>query len=148
MKRRPPRSTRTDTLFPYTTLFRSWRPEVQPYADHAERGFRLFERRADDVRAAVVRQGAFRGARGRHDDADQDALRTLGPIDIQPMSACSCWFPALPVQADMQFGSSHVLTPVTNSHLFCPLLLDLINFFFFIFFFFLLLFFLFFFFFF
>src|SRR3546814_9717042 len=24
MMRRPPRSTRTDTLFPYTTLFRSW----------------------------------------------------------------------------------------------------------------------------
>src|SRR3546814_3300264 len=27
MIRRPPRSTRTDTLFPYTTLFRSPRPE-------------------------------------------------------------------------------------------------------------------------
>src|SRR3546814_12057265 len=27
MIRRPPRSTRTDTLFPYTTLFRSARPE-------------------------------------------------------------------------------------------------------------------------
>src|SRR3546814_14356071 len=26
MKRRPPESTRTDTLFPYTTLFRSQRP--------------------------------------------------------------------------------------------------------------------------
>src|SRR3546814_18706121 len=26
MNRRPPRSTRTDTLFPYTTLFRSSRP--------------------------------------------------------------------------------------------------------------------------
>src|SRR3546814_12149358 len=26
MVRRPPRSTRTDTLFPYTTLFRSWAP--------------------------------------------------------------------------------------------------------------------------
>src|SRR3546814_19355072 len=26
MLRRPPRSTRTDTLFPYTTLFRSYRP--------------------------------------------------------------------------------------------------------------------------
>src|SRR3546814_19240280 len=25
MSRLPPRSTRTDTLFPYTTLFRSWR---------------------------------------------------------------------------------------------------------------------------
>src|SRR3546814_7650921 len=29
MIRRPPRSTRTDTLFPYTTLFRS-RPDVAP----------------------------------------------------------------------------------------------------------------------
>src|SRR3546814_12337963 len=27
MLRRPPRSTRTDTLFPYTTLFRSLEPE-------------------------------------------------------------------------------------------------------------------------
>src|SRR3546814_10599238 len=27
MLRRPPRSTRTDTLFPYTTLFRSPRPD-------------------------------------------------------------------------------------------------------------------------
>src|SRR3546814_7576855 len=30
MMRRPPRSTRTDTLFPYTTLFRSARPERIP----------------------------------------------------------------------------------------------------------------------
>src|SRR3546814_15909152 len=29
MIRRPPRSTRTDTLFPYTTLFRSWRPTAE-----------------------------------------------------------------------------------------------------------------------
>src|SRR3546814_16043183 len=28
MIRRPPRSTRTDTLFPYTTLFRSVQPEI------------------------------------------------------------------------------------------------------------------------
>src|SRR3546814_12957818 len=28
MIRRPPRSTRTDTLFPYTTLFRSLEPEM------------------------------------------------------------------------------------------------------------------------
>src|SRR3546814_3916876 len=28
MIRRPPRSTRTDTLFPYTTLFRSAAPEI------------------------------------------------------------------------------------------------------------------------
>src|SRR3546814_6258489 len=30
MIRRPPRSTRTDTLFPYTTLFRSLHSAVQP----------------------------------------------------------------------------------------------------------------------
>src|SRR3546814_9398382 len=30
MIRRPPRSTRTDTLFPYTTLFRSARPAAKP----------------------------------------------------------------------------------------------------------------------
>src|SRR3546814_18048769 len=29
MIRRPPRSTRTDTLFPYTTLFRSAQPNVE-----------------------------------------------------------------------------------------------------------------------
>src|SRR3546814_16397650 len=29
-QRRPPRSTRTDTLFPYTTLFRSGLPDTNP----------------------------------------------------------------------------------------------------------------------
>src|SRR3546814_1799523 len=33
MIRRPPRSTRTDTLFPYTTLFRSLRSRAQPRID-------------------------------------------------------------------------------------------------------------------
>src|SRR3546814_17464039 len=33
MKRRPPRSTRTDTLFPYTTLFRSEDGEIAEIAD-------------------------------------------------------------------------------------------------------------------
>src|SRR3546814_2086794 len=45
MIRRPPRSTRTDTLFPYTTLFRSagaedqLRPQVQRAGDGRQRGF-------------------------------------------------------------------------------------------------------------
>src|SRR3546814_14922708 len=30
MIRRPPRSTRTDTLFPYTTLFRAFNPRISP----------------------------------------------------------------------------------------------------------------------
>src|SRR3546814_7656813 len=44
MIRRPPRSTRTDTLFPYTTLFRSDRRTVEeahnPFADHQLRPLR------------------------------------------------------------------------------------------------------------
>src|SRR3546814_15719754 len=38
MIRRPPRSTRTDTLFPYTTLFRS-----APSCRHVESGHRTLE---------------------------------------------------------------------------------------------------------
>src|SRR3546814_20851925 len=38
MIRRPPRSTRTDTLFPYTTLFRSRRHQHARRADAALRG--------------------------------------------------------------------------------------------------------------
>src|SRR3546814_19850690 len=42
MIRRPPRSTRTDTLFPYTTLFRSmpsasWRARQRPLANRRSR---------------------------------------------------------------------------------------------------------------
>src|SRR3546814_15607550 len=40
MRRRPPRSTRTDTLFPYTTLFRShcvdWQLRKLPEAEAAD----------------------------------------------------------------------------------------------------------------
>src|SRR3546814_8095701 len=41
MIRRPPRSTRTDTLFPYTTLFRSNEPEVLGAAERARAILRL-----------------------------------------------------------------------------------------------------------
>src|SRR3546814_11241820 len=38
MRRRPPRSTRTDTLFPYTTLFRSARIETMTADQTAPQG--------------------------------------------------------------------------------------------------------------
>src|SRR3546814_20520953 len=38
MIRRPPRSTRTDTLFPYTTLFRSQHGILRHDADHPAQG--------------------------------------------------------------------------------------------------------------
>src|SRR3546814_13017471 len=40
MIRRPPRSTRTDTLFPYTTLFRSGRHQERPQGRYRRRSAR------------------------------------------------------------------------------------------------------------
>src|SRR3546814_18922385 len=73
MIRRPPRSTRTDTLFPYTTLFRSARPPGSPgFADadpqpRRPRRRRLRPQRAEPPRrvvgmsAAIVLLGALVG---------------------------------------------------------------------------------------
>src|SRR3546814_3018800 len=46
MIRRPPRSTRTDTLFPYTTLFRSFTEpgHLQMRIDHGQRCAQLVRR--------------------------------------------------------------------------------------------------------
>src|SRR3546814_1255050 len=62
MIRRPPRSTRTDTLFPYTTLFRSSRRRV-------ERGalrLRAYER-PDEIRNRAVHRLGDLLARSRAD---------------------------------------------------------------------------------
>src|SRR3546814_8058172 len=59
MLRRPPRSTRTDTLFPYTTLFRSAHPGTPPWRRRTG---------ASTGCVAVVRQracGGIAGQRGR-----------------------------------------------------------------------------------
>src|SRR3546814_10766282 len=53
MIRRPPRSTRTDTLFPYTTLFRS-EETAERFADAAERAPRVPKRSLVAFRIAVA----------------------------------------------------------------------------------------------
>src|SRR3546814_5697828 len=60
MIRRPPRSTRTDTLFPYTTLFRS---AVRPRACRRRR------RRRAARGGAEERAGGVPGVAARHEDA-------------------------------------------------------------------------------
>src|SRR3546814_19289702 len=70
MTRRPPRSTRTDTLFPYTTLFRSVGDQVV-YAvtvDHQAREF--------VVVAAVVENEAVVDLTG-----NDDPVLFLGPVE-------------------------------------------------------------------
>src|SRR3546814_7662691 len=64
MIRRPPRSTRTDTLFPYTTLFRS--RQVGRLADRHQEGAGA----ADDLVAKVAGQI---GSRAEHDAVDRHA---------------------------------------------------------------------------
>src|SRR3546814_8957197 len=58
MIRRPPRSTRTDTLFPYTTLFRSQRTSIgEGFVEHV--GDPVDEReiaRRDGTRAVIGRE--------------------------------------------------------------------------------------------
>src|SRR3546814_20913989 len=61
MIRRPPRSTRTDTLFPYTTLFRSRIP--RPKCTTARRRHCRFARRYSWRSAA----GSHRNSRSRYD---------------------------------------------------------------------------------
>src|SRR3546814_13433566 len=61
MIRRPPRSTRTDTLFPYTALFRSWvvgtgSSAGDPAALHAQ-ALELLDEVLDDFIAAREREG-------------------------------------------------------------------------------------------
>src|SRR3546814_12473919 len=66
--RRPPRSTRTDTLFPYTTLFRSRRRAVrgqrrpQPCRDPAAAECR--RRAAGETRRLPAEPRVFSGGRG------------------------------------------------------------------------------------
>src|SRR3546814_7313996 len=106
MIRRPPRSTRTDTLFPYTTLFRSG----------------LFD-------LLCRRKSARNRVRGRRYGVRNDA-----PCSFQTRKAAALrleqegdW--AVVDQADHhmgteQIGRAHVCTPVNNANLVCRLLLE------------------------
>src|SRR3546814_1694194 len=99
MIRRPPRSTRTDTLFPYTTLFRSLgRGQDDRLAAHR------FENLAveDDIRALAF-------------DADFVALLEMDPRQLALAER------ATPRRADRK---STRLNSITNAHLVCRLLLE------------------------
>src|SRR3546814_8151264 len=75
-RRRPPRSTRTDTLFPYTTLFRSARGRRDP-GRSARRGDPL-DRRHDGQGDRHLRQfGPAHLARPRSPAASGSAVQAL-----------------------------------------------------------------------
>src|SRR3546814_4417455 len=117
MIRRPPRSTRTDTLFPYTTLFRS-RTVVhsgqRPPAPTAALG-----------ETAGMASPFLYFAGSRLSQAELSAacldgdLVPLGdgfvPADLIETTALR----AASLRPVLEIGRAHVCTPVTNAHTIC-----------------------------
>src|SRR3546814_6516588 len=97
MRRRPPRSTRTDTLFPYTTLFRS-HPVVGRRPARPRHHARTAATRSADPGAAGSTPSARRSRRPR---------RSAGTTPRETRSEEHTSEP-----------------PVTNAHLVCRLLLE------------------------
>src|SRR3546814_10245891 len=96
MIRRPPRSTRTDTLCPYTTLFRS------PVASAGDPSDSCVTSTWMPVLTVAVQVALPRS---------RQLLRSA-PVksELDPLRR--------------QIGRAHVRTPVTNAHLVCRLLLE------------------------
>src|SRR3546814_1250915 len=105
MIRRPPRATRTDTLFPYATLFRS----------DAGRCFRA------DVQMKMPAMFAL-----RYPSVGQeyfDRFRINKPQRSGQAGKGVRQF-RRHIGESPQIGRAHVCTPVTNAHLVCRLLLE------------------------
>src|SRR3546814_2779471 len=111
MFRRPPCSTLPDTRFPYTTLFRSLR------------ALGLSRRRLSlsvaapllALTALMVVNGETLGPWGQH---SADSMKTAAKSNDMAVAQFSgLW-------AREEIGRAHVLTPVTNAHLVCRLLLE------------------------
>src|SRR3546814_10690877 len=100
MLRRPPRSTLTDTLFPYRTLFRS---AIACTAEHFGR--------IDTViaNAAIFHPFAF-------EEGSDDIIRSH--IDVNILGVA--WL----IRAAIPRSEEHTSAPVTNAHLVCRILLE------------------------
>src|SRR3546814_6188908 len=117
MIRRPPRSTRTDTLFPYTTLFRSdfhvllalvysqcHGSGLEPSAC-AQSGF-------SHPKAAACWRSHWCSAESKFSTPPQRSIATPHPWLLVPGVAAS---------PGLEIGRAHVCTPVTNAQLVCRL---------------------------
>src|SRR3546814_7159928 len=111
MIRRPPRSTRTDTLFPYTTLFRSSPPSIPddslPIVVPAKAGMTATS--LTGLRAGLYRRrrfGGHSGRRARQFDRETAAAPESGTqLDARPEQrgdACA------DRQARAELGGAHV----------------------------------------
>src|SRR3546814_9570586 len=102
MIRRPPRSTRTYTLFPCTPLFPS----------------RLYGQAHAVPRGAGHLRGPIRGATREIDDVERVGVEGLVGVEVDADAGL------LGERRGPEIGRAHVRTPVTNAHLVCRLLLE------------------------
>src|SRR3546814_3930735 len=116
MIRRPPRSTRTDTLFPYTTLFRSVDARQQARederrverrrgrADHADMLRRLGEER--EQRHSLMARRTHRELQLRIHASAECVGHGRGVVEKQKVEAARCF--EAPGQRDMVFAGPPV----------------------------------------
>src|SRR3546814_8456484 len=118
MIRRPPRSTRTDTLFPYTTLFRSERlvaglgTKRYRREFHAEQqGFRMTERHQFSTLLLIALAAIAVPANGqeRNENGEKRTRIILGP-QMSPKWPGAAKFsvgPYIDVSRTREIGSAH-----------------------------------------
>src|SRR3546814_5892708 len=106
MRQRPPRSTLSDTLFPYTTVFRS---------------------DANHLVALITKHDALVVSQYQDFHALPICWQERFLLAVEFVS--DLWCKRVPAIADTwhkhgQIGRAHVCTPVTNAHIVCRLLLE------------------------
>src|SRR3546814_3469945 len=118
MIHRPPRSTRTDTPFPYTTLFRSHRHAAEELPFHAQETDLVVILPGDIVGRAdmdiLILQPGFR------DRLHGFGLRNL--LRLQPRTVRHV--EEVGIAAGVERSEEHTSEPATNAHLVCRLLLE------------------------
>src|SRR3546814_8670350 len=137
MIRPPPRSTLTDTLFPYTSLFRSFNgtvnvplaPRLSARATYSFNNREGFSRNETLGRKVADQESHFvRGKIKYEGDAfdivlSGDYNKITGHEQLIQLAAYNPAVFSGPL-AGFQIGRAHVWTPVTNAQLVCRLLLE------------------------
>src|SRR3546814_8572500 len=128
MIRRPPRSTRTDTLFPYTTLFRSAPPRSRAANDRGSRtapGNRAQDHTPAKRTAAVVKgRPAGSSALRRWLAHIPAAERGKRDPSLKPTTRIPAFVERAHGGEHFIRSEEHTCTPVTNSHLVCRIMLE------------------------
>src|SRR3546814_4785617 len=120
MIQRPPGSTRTDTHFPYTTLFRSHPPRNR-VAVHTRAALKPTAQWMQPTAAENHRRHS--APLHRRIEPNSPSTRRQDEPYPDPSAPGSASGAAAPCRA-AQIGRAHVRTPVTNAHLVCRLLLE------------------------